>query len=58
VGLFPMISRADVAAVCVAALFNPKAKNITFEVRTNSKAAAGEADLDTLFDGLKTGVFD
>jgi len=53
-----MISRADVAAVCVAALFNPKAKNVTFEVRSNSKVAPGEADLGALFDGLKPGVFD
>ena len=57
-GLFPMIARADVAAVCVAALVNPKAKSITFEVRSDSKVAPGEADLTVLFNALKCGVFD
>ena len=53
-----MIARADVAAVCVAALVNPKAKSITFEVRSDSKVAPGEADLTVLFNTLKCGVFD
>ena len=57
------VARADVAAVCVAALADPAAKNVTLELFSESSAgAAGEqkkvlvpfADqLKNIFSGLK-----
>ncbi|KAK9868007.1 hypothetical protein WJX84_001406 [Apatococcus fuscideae] len=52
-GLFPMIARADVATVCVAAMCNPKAYKVTFELRSNNKKAPGPSDMDILFDNLR-----
>lgn len=54
-----MISRSDVAAVCVAALSNPSAGGTTFELfkeackEKASKAMPLNDQLRTLFDGLK-----
>lgn len=50
------ISRADVAAVCVAALSTPASKNVTVEVSSKKEKATPEqfsSSLKSLFDGLK-----
>ena len=57
------VARADVAAVCVAALSNPKATNVTLELMNESSAGSGGeqkkvlvplADqLKNIFAGLK-----
>ena len=52
------ISRADVAAVCVAALTNPKAKNVTLEIYSDTKAPAGRNDVNQIFDTMQPKVFD
>ena len=49
---------ADVAAVCVAATSNPKARNVTLEIKNDAKTRAEAGDLATLFDGLKPGIHD
>lgn len=49
---------ADVAAVCVAALNNPKAMNVTLEVKCDAKRKPQPSDLNTLFDSMLPGVHD
>jgi len=52
------ISRYHVAAVCCAALMNPKSRNKTFEIMSEDSGEAPELtnQLETLFDDLKTGI--
>lgn len=52
------ISRADVAAVCVAALTNPKARNVTLEISSDTKSAGGRNDVNQVFDTMQPKVFD
>lgn len=52
------ISRGDVAAVCVSALSNPKAENVTFEVSGDKSASPAPGDLEHLFDDLQPGVYE
>ncbi len=52
------VARADVAAVCIAALSNPKVQNVTFELRSNLSTASGPDDLARLFDGLQLGNYE
>ncbi len=49
------INRADVAAVCVEALTNPGARNVTFEVCAKPGAPPGgyEAQLKSMWAGLQ-----
>lgn len=52
------ISRYYVAAVCCAALINPKSRNKTFEIMSEDGEDLPELgyQLETLFDNLKTGI--
>lgn len=52
-----MISRADVAAVCCAALMDPNARNKTFELvsRPEKKDISLDEQLKTIFDNLVEG---
>ena len=52
------ISRADVAAVCVAALTNPKARNVTLEISTDTKTAGARNDVNQIFDNVQPNIFD
>ena len=47
------VSRADTAAVCVAALTSPSAKNVTFELSSKSGTPTHKEHLHTLFENLK-----
>lgn len=49
------VSRADVAAVCVAAMASKTADKLTFELSTDKSAPAG--DVSAVFDGLEAGVY-
>ena len=49
---------ADVAAVCVAALSDPKARNVTLEIKCDAQTKPTPSDLGTLFDALLPGVHD
>ncbi len=53
-----MIARADVASVCVAAVLNPKAYKVTFELQSNNKKPPGPMNLDTLFDHLQPDTYE
>jgi hypothetical protein len=46
-----------VAAVCVAALTNPKAKNVTLEISSDSNKPPGPDDINKLFDNLTPNIF-
>jgi len=52
------ISRADVAAVCVAALTNPKAKGVTLELWSDPSRPATPTNVNSLFDNLSPNIFD
>ena len=52
------VARADVAAVCVAALTAPAADKVTLELSTDKKAPAPTGGLSSIFDGLKPNVYD
>ena len=52
------VSRADVAAVCVAALTAPAADKVTLELSTDKASPAPAGSLLTLFDGLKQDLFE
>lgn len=45
------------AAVSVEALTNPKAKDLTLELKSDSKTAPAPGDVAAIFDGLKQGVY-
>ena len=47
------IERADVAAVCVAEVENPKAHDVVMQLWADKKQPAG--DVAAIFDGLKQG---
>ena len=47
------VSRADVARVCVAALTDPAAKNVTLELSSKKGVPAPDDQLKTLFKGLQ-----
>jgi hypothetical protein len=47
------ISRADVAAVCVAALSAPAALKTTFELRTDSNEPGSADQISSIFTGLE-----
>ena len=47
------VSRADVARVCVAALTDPSAKNVTLELSSKKGVPAPADQLKTLFKGLQ-----
>ena len=49
------VSRADVAAVCVAALTAEAAQNVIFELSTHK--AEPPSALPDLFNGLKPGLY-
>ena len=53
-----MGSRADVAAICVAALSASAARNTTFEIMSNPAESAPLNQLDNYFEGLRTGIHD
>ena len=46
------VSRADVAAVAVAALSDPHAANVTFELSSKAGAVPPAHQLSSLFEGL------
>ncbi len=51
-----MISRADVASVCVAALTSPDAKGVTLEIggtKDTLDTTAYETQIKSVFNGLK-----
>ena len=47
------VARADVAAVCVAALGDAAARNVVLELSSDAKRPAGDTPLEGLFAGLK-----
>lgn len=47
------VARSDVARVCVAALEDPGAKNVTLELSSKKGAPAPADQLKTLFKGLQ-----
>ena len=49
------VSRADVAAVCVAAITTKAADKITFELSTDKKAPV--ENVSAVFDGLKPNTY-
>lgn len=49
------VSRADVAAVCVAAVTAKAADKLTFELSSDKTAAAG--NVSAVFDGLEQNVY-
>lgn len=51
------VARADVAAVCVAALTTKAADKITFELSTNKSEAAPAGQTSEIFDDLKQGLY-
>lgn len=51
------VARADVAAVCVAALTTKAADKITFELSTNKSEAAPAGQTSEIFDDLKQGIY-
>ena len=53
-----MVSRADVAAICVAALSAPAATDTTFEIISKPAGDAPRNQLDGFFEGLVKNVHD
>lgn len=53
-----MVSRADVAAICVAALSAPAAKDTTFEIISKPADDAPPNQLANFFEGLDKDVHD
>lgn len=53
-----MVSRADVASICVAALSASAAKDTTFEIMSKPEEVVPPNQLDTYFEGLVTAVHD
>jgi len=49
------VSRADVAAVAVAALSDPNAADVSFELSSKAGALPRPRQLDSLFEGLAKG---
>lgn len=52
------MSRADVAAVCVAALSNPKARNVTLELSNDTKLEATRNNINQIFDSMKPNIYE
>ena len=50
------VARADVAAVCVAALTAPAADKITLELSTD-KSQPAQSSVASIFDCLQQGVY-
>ena len=53
-----MVSRADVAAICCAAISAKEAKNTTFEIVTEAAESVDPDQLNTYFAGLIPGKHD
>ncbi|DBA85082.1 hypothetical protein WJX79_008042 [Trebouxia sp. C0005] len=51
------VSRADVAAVCVAAITATAADKITFELGADKSQGAAQGPIADIFSGLKQGVY-
>lgn len=53
-----MVSRTDVAAICVGALSAAAARDTTFEIISKPADSAPPNQIDNYFEGLLTGVHD
>lgn len=51
------VPRADVAAVCVAAMTASAADKITFELSTDKSQSPAQGPVADIFSGLKQNVF-
>ncbi len=51
------VPRADVAAVCVAAITATAADKITFELGSDKSQGAAQGPIADIFSGLKQGVY-